>query len=308
MKDSLSLFTMLPPFYDKPLYKEVNTYLELIEKEFSIKVRKYSCLQSAFDHDVFIINDKIVFRFPRTERVKEHLRYEIDSLKFLKGKVKINIPNYSYVSKNNEFAGYEIIPGKILTPFIFQILSTKNKESVINQLVEFINEFHGIRLSDFSKYKPRQKDDFINVEKRIGNELEEKLFPKLLKKEIETIENFYEDSKNYLRNIPTSCATHGDLYAYNVVWDDSKSEVGVIDFSDQLIGDPAKDFEVFYDYGSEYAEIAYTKYKGPKDEEFLQRAQIYYKVHSIYTLLSTLCGAHLSFKVAYLSFKQRLNL
>lgn len=300
---------MLPPFYDTPLYKDVNIYLSRIVEEFPIKIKKYSYKRYAFGNDVFIINDTVVFRFPRTEQAINHLKYEIDFLKFLKDRVKINIPNYSYVSKNGDFAGYYKISGKILTPSTFKHLSKKNKEKVVNQLIQFVSDFHRIKLNDFAKYKPGKRDDFIPIEKKIEDELKNKLFPKLSKKEVETVRNFYKESKKYLRNIPSACAIHGDLYAYNVIWDKDKSETGVIDFSDYMIGDPARDFEVFYDYGSKYAEIAYKKYEGRKDKDFLQRAQIYYKVHGIYTLLSSLLGARISFDYAYSHFfKEKFNL
>lgn len=148
---SLSLFTMLPPFYDTPLYKDVKIYLRRIEEEFPIKVKKYSYKSYAFGNDVFIINDKIAFRFPRAEQAINHFKYDIDFLKFLKDKVKINIPHYSYVSKNGDFAGYDIIKGKILTPSVFNYLNKKNKEKVVKQLISFVKDFHKIRLSDFEK-------------------------------------------------------------------------------------------------------------------------------------------------------------
>lgn len=300
---------MPPPFYDIPLYKDVNIYLRKIEEDFPVKIKKYSYKRYAFGNDVFIINDKIVFRFPRAEQAIDHLKYEIEFLNFLKDKVKINIPYYSYISKNGDFAGYNIVVGSILTPAMFKHLNKKNREQAVSQLIEFINDFHRIRLNDFTKYKPGKKEDFIEIEKKIEDELESKLFPRLSKKDIETITNFYKESKKYLLNIPNSCATHGDLYAYNVIWDKDKSEIGVIDFSNYLIADPARDFEVFYDFGSEYAETAYEKYEGPKDNKFLQRAQIYYKVHGIYTLLSSLLGAHISFDYAYSHFfKEKFNL
>jgi len=111
-----------------------------------------------------------------------------------------------------------------------------------------------------------------------------------------------------LQNIPNTCAVHGDLYVYNVLWNKDNSGVGVIDFSDYMVGDPARNFEVFYDFGSEYAEMAYEKYEGAKDKFFLQRAQIYYKVHGIYTLLSSLLGADISFDYAYNHFfKEKFN-
>lgn len=306
MKD-IFVFAMLPPFYEQPLYQKVSEYLDKIEKEFFIKVKKYSYIKSAFDHDVFIINGKIVFRFPRTEIVKKRLRGEIDLLNFLKDKVKINIPHYSYIAKDFQFAGYNMIPGKILSPSAFKSLSNKNKAKVIDELMKFINSFHRINLDEFKKFNPRAREDFIDAEKKVERDLEEKLFPKLSDEEVKVIKNFSEEAREYLRNIPNVCATHGDLYAYNTLWDKDTLRIGVIDFSDILIGDPAKDFEVFIDYGSASLERAYDNYKGLKDDNFLKRVYIYYKIHTIYTLLSSLLGARISYDYAYSRFRERFQ-
>ena len=303
-----TLFAMLPPFYHQPPCGDVSWYLRRIQEECPIQIEKYRYLKSAFDNDVFLINDEFVFRFPRTERVRNHLRHEIEFLNFLKSRVKTCIPTYSYVSKDDDFAGYKIIPGKTLTAAAFRRLNKPSKERVVDQLVGFINDFHRIALGDFEKFKPRKREAFIDEEKKVEVELSTKLFPRLSRAEVQAIENFYSESKVYLRSIPTLCATHGDFYAYNVLWNRDKSEIGVIDFSDILIGDPAKDFEVFYDYGSAYAQAAYSKYVGPKDADFLRRAEIYYKVHSIYTLLSSLLGARVSFGYAYRRFRQKFEL
>jgi aminoglycoside 2''-phosphotransferase len=122
------------------------------------------------------------------------------------------------------------------------------------------------------------------------------------------IKGSYKESQQYFQDIPNLCATHGDLYAFNVVWDRDTSQIGVIDFSDLLIGDPAKDFEVFFDYGLEYAEMAYTKYTGPKDRDFLRRAEIYYKLHAIYILLSSQLGALITFEHVHMRFRQKFHL
>jgi len=76
-----------------------------------------------------------------------------------------------------------------------------------------------------------------------------------------------------------------------------------------MISDPAKDFEVFYDFGFKYAKRAYEKYTGLKDKDFLKRAEIYYKVHGIYSLLSSFLGAQITFDYAYSHFfKPKFNL
>ena len=180
---------------------------------------------------------------------------------------------------------------------------------MVNELVEFINVFHHINTNEFETYKPARREDFIEAEKRIEKELKHRLFPKLSKKEVDIIKSFYKESKEYLQKIQHLTPIHGDLYAWNIIWDKKTAKPGVIDFSDYMLSDPARDFEVFYDYGAEYAEMAYEQYKGKKDKEFLKRAEIYYKTHGIYTLLSSLLGARISFNYAYkYYFKKKFNL
>lgn len=302
------IFTLLPPYYDQPS-KDLKLYLNLIEEEFSIKINKHYYDHYAFGNDVFIINDQYIFRFPRTELTRQHLKYEIDLLNYLKSIVTIQIPYYTFIANNKEFAGYNIIPGKLLSPALFKTLNRKNKEKVVDELINFVNTFHSIRKDEFVKFKPGKREDFIPIEERIEADLEKKLFPKLSKEDVNTITDFYKEAKKYIQDVQNTCPTHGDLYAYNVIWNRETEGIGIIDFSDYLITDPARDFEVFYDFGSEYAELAYSKYKGSKDKDFLQRAEIYWKLHGIYTLLSSLLGAHITFDYAYkYYFKKKFNL
>lgn len=305
MTNAKAIFTLLPPFYDEPPYQDVEIYLKRIKDEFNIEIEKYYYDHYAFGNDVFIINDRYVFRFPRVEQTRKHFKHEIDFLKFLKDKVVIKIPQYIFVSKKLDLAGYEIILGNFLSPAVFKTLNKRNKGKVINELIAFINTFHSISLDEFKKYDTLTRDYFIPIEERIEKELKEKLFPKLSRSEVGIINEFNAESKKYIQNTPSSCPTHGDLYTYNVIWNKDTSEIGVIDFSDYMVTDPARDFEVFYDFGPEYAEIAYSKYKGSKDDGFLKRAQIYWKLHGIYTLLSSLLGAHITFDYAYKYFFKR---
>ncbi|WP_199623451.1 aminoglycoside phosphotransferase family protein [Paenibacillus alkalitolerans] len=304
----MAVFTLLPPFYEKPPFSDANIFLERIAQEFSILIERYAYLKDAFDHDVFIVNEELVFRFPRTRRDTDYLPYEIAFLNDMKDKMNVVLPDYSFIPKSGDFAGYKIIPGTILAPWIFKNLNRKDKEAAVTQLIEFINRFHHMDLHDFAQYQPREREDFIAIEQRIEKELVEKLFPKLPCNEVEIIKNFYIEAHELFQDIPNRCATHGDLYAFNVLWDRDTSQIGVIDFSDLLIGDPAKDFEVFYDYGREYAEMAYQLYTGPKDQDFLRRVETYYKLHAIYTLLSSQLGALITFEHAHLRFRQKFHL
>ena len=171
-----------------------------------------------------------------------------------------------------------------------------------------MNFFHKIPLKEFKKFKPRRKQDFLADEKRIAQELKHTLYPNLSKPEVELIRDHFRHSRRLLRTQRAQCALHGDLYSENIIWDRDKAKLGIIDFTDSLISDTAKDFEVFYDYGKQAALAAYDKYEGPKDDHFLERAEMYYKTHGIYTLLSTFHGARISFDWAREYFRYKFDL
>lgn len=308
MNNNIQTFTLLPPFYDESPHSSPKPLIRSIEDEFGITVKNYSWKRSSFDFDVIIVNKSIVFRFPRTEEVRARLPYEIKLLAFLKGKKLVALPEYKYVSKAKDFAGYKIVSGSVLRKPGFRRLSRNNKDQVASKLVNFINYYHGIPLKDFKKFRPRTKLDFVKDERRIARELKKTLYPCLSKKEVDTIQSHYKDARQLLKTQQEQCPLHGDLYSENIIWDKTRARVGIIDFTDSLIGDPAKDFEVFFDYGPEVAQDAYERYEGPKDDYFLRRAEMYHKTHGIYTLLSTFHGARLSFDWARESFRRRFQL
>lgn len=308
MRNNSQVFTLLPPFFDPHLFSTARPLLRRIEDEFGLEINSHSWKKTAFDHDVIIVNKKLVFRFPRTDEVKKRLSHEIDLLDFLKGKTKVRLPSYRYISGDRDFAGYKILDGVILRPPVFGRLSRANKRRVLIHLTDFVNFFHNIPLRDFKRYKPRKKQDFISDEKRIARELPKTLYPKLTRREVDAIRGHFKRACRLLNTQDKQCALHGDLYRENIIWDKARSEVGVIDFTDSLIGDPAKDFEVFFDYGKEVAQEAYDRYQGPKDDHFLERAEMYYKTHGVYTLLSTFYGARLSFKWARGYFRSKFDL
>ena len=307
-RDDRSLFTMLPPFPVPPIYSNPKKLLARIEDEFSINIETHSYKRSAFDHDVLIINHEMVFRFPRSAECQSHLKEEIALLRFIRNKTTAHVPDYSHVSARGDFAGYRLINGKTLTPSAFRRLSKSDKEAAISQIAEFLSYLHKIELADFNQFSPRHQSDFREVEERIKKELRSKLLPRLSKMEIQSIEEFYESSRSLLGKEYERRAVHGDFYSENMIWDKHTSQLGIIDFTDCLVGDPAKDFEALFEFGDDFVQLAYERYQGTKDDFFLDRAERYYKVHSIYTLLSFFFDSQISYDWAYSSFRERFGL
>lgn len=303
-----ALFTLLPGYYEPSKIKDSSVFLKRIEQEFGINVKKFKWLKWPFDFDVLIINDQLIFRFAKTDDAVNRLNNEMNFLNTYQSQFNLPVPNYKYFSKDGDFAGYELIPGTNLTTSGFKNLSKFDQEEVVKKLINFVNVFHSIETKDLKKFSPHTKSEYVDIEKQVEKDMEKKLFPKLSKVDVDLIKNFYKQSKNYLINAPDNCSLHGDLYCWNVLYDKKEKRVGVIDFTDLLIGDPARDFEVFYDYGEEAAQLAYSLYTGKKDPDFLKRAKIYYQGHGIYSLFSTLNGALMDFDYAYKNhFKRKFS-
>jgi aminoglycoside phosphotransferase (APT) family kinase protein len=82
---------------------------------------------------------------------------------------------------------------------------------------------------------------------------------------------------------------HGDLFYANLLVDEKTSRlIGVLDFENASIGDPAQDFAVQYSLGQPfYAAVveAYTEAGGHLDESLEYRMHQYRILRSIYGLL-----------------------
>lgn len=80
------------------------------------------------------------------------------------------------------------------------------------------------------------------------------LFPYLCPGQIRHVEHVLAQVEGFLtRPGQQRCLTHGDLYPGHLLWNDTG--VGVIDFSDMTVGDPALDYAHFADIAPELPEM-----------------------------------------------------
>ncbi len=71
---------------------------------------------------VVILDEKIVFRFPRTEKHLQLFSQEVQLLEKLHNKLPLPIPYYKYMSADKDFGGYQMIQGSDLTPELLEAL------------------------------------------------------------------------------------------------------------------------------------------------------------------------------------------
>lgn len=102
--------------------------------------------------------------------------------------------------------------------------------------------------------------------------------------------------------------THSDISPKHIIWDLENKSVGVIDFSDRCIVDPAIDFTELYLYSPDFVEQVYDLYCGPKDPEFLNRAKIHLRRVGVHMMAHSFKNQKISFKEAKRIFDKAMAL
>jgi len=279
--------------------------LSKIRKEFpELKWKQAEHNVQGWDHYVIILDNKYVFRFPRTRHYLERLENEISLLEYLRNKVAISIPEYKYIAKNKSFAGYLLIEGEQLKKKVFKFVSHNSRKLIAKQLADFLSVLHKTPNKTAQKYSTK-KVDAQKLYKELVSDINKHITPRFSKSNQLLVNNYLKEFKNYLK-FPHKVFTHNDLYSSHILINKNKKTVsGIIDFADRRIDDPARDFAELWDYGREFVEEVYKQYEGPKDKDFLKRSVMYYKRIPFLEMTSRFQGGRGSFKMGYKMFKYR---
>jgi len=281
------------------------TLLQLIKKEFpKLHWKKFKIITKGWDFIVIILDNKLVFRFPRDKEGKIGLKKEINFLKNFKKHSKITIPDYKYIAKNYSLSGYTLIPGKDMKIWRYRKLTLNQKQILAKQIAKFLSDLHTTPISIMKRYDIKKSDPNESF-KHLVKVTKKYILPKLKTKDIILIKNHFKDLKHSINDKFKSVFVHGDLGADHMLW--NKNSIGIIDFGDIHIGDPAKDFSRLYKYGPKFVENIYQYYQGQKDINLLKRAQLNYKSIALRVMIGALKGSPVSFESGYKMFKERFK-
>ncbi|HLC52132.1 MAG TPA: aminoglycoside phosphotransferase family protein [Candidatus Nanoarchaeia archaeon] len=252
--------------------------IQKIKKDFpKLKVSNSKFVTCGFDHLILILDDKYIFRFPRGEKYKKRIRKEIAFLKIFKKITPIPVPNYSFISKETNFGGYKLIKGKEFSTSIFRKLIKEQKVSTSKDISLFLSALHTFSLEEAKKLGFRRVEWGI---KKMGIQFKKRknvIFSVLSQKEKKIVLKIYKEFLE-LPQFPQKVLTHNDLSDDHIFINNGKI-VGIIDFADASLGDPALDFSWFWNLGKKAINEIYAKYSGPKDTDFLKRSKYYYIFH-----------------------------
>lgn len=245
------------------------SYLDRINVVFPFPIKQVHRYDGGDDFLVFEINSEWMFRFPRNETAQEALEKEMKFLTQFAPLSPLPIPDYQYVGDG--FAGYTKIRGRQLSDEFYQGLSGNLREKVAEQLGNFLSALHKF---------PLDKADDIGLTRgwagahhKHGAIFLEMVAPLLSPAARKKATCCMED---LLAEEFEGKVIHGDFYLPDHVFcNECQEQLGVIDFADASIYDPAHDFQCIVEIGGEvFFEAVMKHYDGERDAALLKRSKL----------------------------------
>jgi aminoglycoside 2''-phosphotransferase len=239
-------------------------------------------LSSSFTSDcsgetnfVVKVDDYLIFRFPRDEAAYESLRLEVQILPDLAVLLpkNIEIPRFIELdlSLDSPFVSYLMIKGHFAT-------KENLSDHSIKLLADFLSVLHSLDYAKYGLTIPDLKQFYSNL----YQEIQKKIFPKLSKQSKQYTDQLFQHylTDESLQNCPYVLA-HSDLSSNHIIITDKG--IGIIDFGDLRVNDPAYDFIWAEDFG--VFDNIYKNYNGEKDVNFRRRIIEFYQKRTIYYAL-----------------------
>ncbi len=239
-------------------------YIQTIQSVYpELTIHHVQVNQTGQHNDVFIINNNLVFRFPRYTHVIPELAAETHLLEQIQGKVSLPVPNPIYhrlTGKVGEvFVGYRMISGEPLWRSTVREMTDETVlQKLATSLAQFLYGLHNLRL-DLPCLDTHA--EYQNIYDRIR----EKLFKFMRPDARQQVNNHFEPYLNDPANFDFQpVLRHGDFGTVNVLYDAEQQEIaGIIDFGSTGMGDPAVDLAgLLSGYGEDFLRRMAEVYAG----------------------------------------------
>lgn len=207
------------------------------------------------DNFVYLVNDRWIFRVPKSESAKKaNLREQI-LLTEVSRNVTTTIPQYTFWDQDTGIGGYQEIEGGPLSSEFYDDLNATEQYQLAHDLASVISEIHSIavdRVPFLPATTSKTNDMFNKLDSSLGHNsfflMEDK---KKLVRALMVAEQMGAESALSL------VVLHNDLHGDNIIVNEATRQLsGIIDFSDAHVGPPMIDFCHLYRVNFDLAEQA----------------------------------------------------
>ena len=231
-----------------------------------------------WDYELWEANGELLFRFPKRAECAEALVIEAKLLRELAPALDTPVPEPVHVSNGVDafpmpFFSYRYLPGESLGK------ASDAGGSVAAETGRFLSELHrfppkratelGVRTFTAESWR----DEYAAFRERTDKEVTCLLSPD----EQQIVKAFWDGFLNDDRSFQfQTVLIHADLGMEHLLVDGNRKRLlGVIDFGDARVGDPALDFVVFT---GAFGGAVRATYDGAVDETFMYRAGVYLQI------------------------------
>lgn len=180
-------------------------------------------IDDGWDYKVLIVDDAWVVRWPRHRLAVEEIEREVDLLPVLAPLLPVEVPQFEYVSRVPWLVAYRLIRGEPLV--------AEDADGVR----AFLDALHAVDVEAV----PAQRPDWLEAYRGQADEFRRAVLPLLDPDERSRGEALLAETETLTAFRPG--LTHSDLGSEHLLVRDGKL-VGVIDWGDARIGDPAIDY------------------------------------------------------------------
>ncbi len=237
-----------------------------------------------WDFELWEANGELLFRFPKRAYCAEALVIEAKLLRELAPALDTPIPEPVHVSDGVDafpmpFFSYRFLPGEPLG-------TTPDGGDIATETGAFLSELHRFPAQRATELGVRTytaqswRDDYVAFRERTDNEVTCLLSPDERQIVATFWDSFLDDNRNFqFRPV----LIHADLGLEHLLVDGDRTRLlGVIDFGDARIGDPALDFVVF---NGTFGDAVLAAYDGEIDETFEYRSRAYLQIGPFHEVL-----------------------
>lgn len=257
---------------------EVDAALVIAEQFPALNPVRVRGLGVGWDNVALLVNDTVVFRFPRRRLAIALIETECRALPLLAPHLPLPISTPTYVGRPgplfpHPFAGYDLLPGVTACARAF---SEEELVALAPALGRFLARLHGLPVPNaVSAWAPRDEIGRARLKSRV---------PRLKERLNGILSGLPAAGRHALLGLVDELAeappreappawVHGDLYARHLLVDTRGRLTGVIDWGDVHLGDPALDLSILYSFLVPAARAAFRAAYGPIDEATERRAR-----------------------------------
>ena len=207
-------------------------------------------VDAGWDYKVLIVDDTWVMRWPRHRLAVEEIEREVELLPALAPLLPVAVPRFEYVSREPWLVAYRLIRGEPLV--------AEDPDGVR----AFLEALHAVDVDSI----PAERPDWLETYARQADEFRRVVLPRLDPDERPRGEALLAGVETLTGFLPA--LTHSDLGPGHLLARDGEL-VGVIDWGDARIGDPAIDYAWLLNGPFPDWEV---------DDDLRRRAGIYYRL------------------------------